>query len=138
MGNKSSRKYADDNDLLDYARYLFSKDIHIELYKIIKDSESTVDNIFKLLKSYISPEAISHLSKLKEFESELKAITDPRDKFYAHLDSDYKKFLVSFKVDIYYNVFELIEQAIIILGKEKELKDLLKTIPSRDEFVLKL
>ena len=131
------RNYADENELLSYVRYLLSKDLHIELYKIIKDNGSTVDNIFKLLRKNNTPEAELHLTKLKDFKNELKALTDPRDKFYAHLDANYKEFLVQFKVDIYYNVFELIEQAIIILGKEKELLAMLKTIPSRDDFELK-
>lgn len=131
------RKYVDENELLEYVRYLLSKDLHIELYKIIKDSNTSFDNIFKLLRNNNTPEAKLHLIKLKEFEHELKSLTDPRDKFYAHLDADYKKFLKRFKVDIYWRVFELIEQAIIILGKEKELLALLKTIPSRDNFELK-
>ena len=131
------RKYADENELLDYVRYLLSKDLHIELYKIIRDSESSFDNIFKLLRTNNTPEADLHLTKLKDFEIELKSLTDPRDKFYAHLDPDYKKFLKRFKVDIYCSVFELIEQAIIILGKENELLALLKTIQSRNDFELK-
>ena len=35
------KKYADNNELLTYVRYLLYKDLHIELYKIIKDSSKT-------------------------------------------------------------------------------------------------
>ena len=57
------RNYADENELLSYVRYLLSKDLHIELYKIIKDNGSTVDNIFKLLRKNNTPEAELHMTK---------------------------------------------------------------------------
>ena len=133
------RKYVDKNELLYYFRYLLLKDLHIELYKIIKDSNrSTKDNIFILLKNHNSQLSKKHLIKLNEFSKEIDSITDARDKFYAHLDQNYKDFLSSFAVESYYNIFELIEEAIIILGKKNELKEILKEIPSRDEFELKI
>jgi hypothetical protein len=133
------REYVDKNELLYYFRYLLMKDLHIELYKIIKDSSrSSKDNIFILLKNHNSQQSKKHLSKLNEFSIEINSITDARDKFYAHLDPDYKDFISSFKLESYYNVFELIEEAIIILGKKNELKEILKEIPSRDEFELKI
>ena len=35
--NSSIREYVDQNELLYHCRYLLLKDLHIELYKIIKD-----------------------------------------------------------------------------------------------------
>lgn len=131
------RKYADNNELLYYLRYLLLKDLHIELSKIIKFSRNTGDSIFQLLKNHNSVESRNHLLKLEDFNTQIKSITDTRDKFYAHLDHDYKNFLSSFEVEDYYKIFELIEESIIIMGKEKELKETLKSIPSRDEFELK-
>ena len=78
------------------------------------------------------------MNKWNKIESKLKSLTDTRDKFYAHLDKDYESFLGSFPIDDYYEIFELIEASIIALGKEKELHETLKTIPSRDDFELKL
>ena len=131
------KNYADNNELLYYVRYLLLKDLHIELYKILKNSRSNVDNIFKLLKSINSSQAEEHLSILHKFEDEFKYITNTRDKYFAHLDINYRDFLRSFNIDNYYVIFDLIEQAIILLGKKKELLELLETIPSRDDFDLK-
>ncbi|UOK42209.1 MULTISPECIES: hypothetical protein [Flavobacterium] len=130
------RKYVDENELLYYLRYLALKDVHIELYKILKNSKNTVDNIFMLLNQNPQTKAKEHLLKLNEFETEIKSLTNARDKFYAHLDSDYKDFLSNFEIESYYTIFELIEEAIFILGKENELLELLKEIPSRDEFYI--
>ncbi len=132
------RKYVDENELLFYLRYLLSKDMHIELYKIIRNSKNTTDNIYKLLRNLNTVEAISYLKKLDSFEIKIKSLNDLRDKFYAHLDADYKDFITNFKVDDYYKIFELIEEAIIILGKKSELLAILETIPSRDEFEIRL
>jgi hypothetical protein len=137
--NSSIREYVDQNELLYHCRYLLLKDLHIELYKIIKDKKSTSrDNIFKLLRSIDSKEAIQLINELNDFKSELDSLTNTRDKFYAHLDEDYEDFLKSFEIENYYKTFEYIESAIMLLGKEKELKEILKKIPSRDEFELKI
>jgi hypothetical protein len=138
QNNSKIRKYADENELLFHCRFLLLKDLHIELYKIIKDSGNTVDNIFKLLKENGSQKALDLITQLNEFKTELKSLTDTRDKFYAHLDEDYKDYLSSIKIQDYYQTFVLIEAAIITLGKEKELKELLQDIPSRDDFELKV
>ena len=137
--NSAIRKYADENELLYHCRFLLSKDLHIELYKIIKNKDYTSrDNIFKLLKECNSKDAQDLLLELNDFQTELDSLTDTRDKFYAHLDEDYRDFLGSFEIENYYKTFEYIESAIIILGKEKELKEVLKSIPSRDDFKLKI
>jgi hypothetical protein len=133
--NTSIKNYVDKNELLFHCRYLLLKDLHIELYKIIKDKESTSrDNIFKLLRNINNEQSKTLVENLNNFKSELNSITNVRDKFYAHLDENYEDFLESFSIENYYKTFEFIESAIIILGKEKELLESLKTIPSRDEF----
>ena len=136
--NSSIREYVDQNELLYHCRYLLLKDLHIELYKIIKNSKNTKDNIFKLLNSIDSKEVIQLIAELNDFKSELDSLTNTRDKFYAHLDEDYEDFLKSFEIENYYKTFEYIESGIMLLGKEKELKEILKTIPSRNEFELKV
>ena len=133
----SIRQYADKNELLFYLRYLIFKDVHIELYKIIKDNKSTSrDNIFELLRKCNSEDSDNLLIELNKFKNKLNYLTNIRDKFYAHLDKDYTNIVKSFEVENYYRTFEFIESTIIILGKEKELIKILKTIPSRDEFEL--
>lgn len=133
--NSNIRNYVDNNELLYHCRYLLLKDLHIELYKIIKDKESTSrDNIFKLLTNKNTEESKILLENLNDFKTELNLLTNIRDKFYAHLDENYEDFLKSFRIENYYKTFEFIESAIIILGKDKELLESLKLIPSRDEF----
>jgi len=136
--NPKIRKYADENQLLDHCRYLLLKDLNIELYKIVRKSNSTVDNIFKHLEKHSTEEADELIDKWNKIKSKLKSLTDTRDKFYAHLDKDYETYLSSFPIDDYYEIFELIEASIIALGKEKELYEILKSIPSRDDFELKI
>lgn len=130
------RKYIDHNELLFHARYLLLKDLHIELYKIIKDTSNNKDNIFKILRAHDSKLSITLLAKLKNFSENLKTLTDTRDKAYAHLDPEFENFLGKYEVENYYEIFRLIEEAIIILGYKSELLELLKTIPSRNEFHL--
>lgn len=137
--NSDIKVFVDNNELLYHCRYLLLKDLHIELYKIIKDKESTSrDNIFKLLRNKNNEQAMLLLESLDNFKAELNSLTNIRDKFYAHLDENYKDFLDSFRIKDYYKTFEFIESAIIILGKEKELLESLKFIPSRDEFKIKI
>ena len=89
------------------------------------------------MRSINNKEAVELINELNDFKSELDSLTNTRDKFYAHLDEDYEDFLKSFEIENYYKTFEYIESAIMLLGKEKELKEILKKIPSRDEFELK-
>ena len=130
------RELTDTNDFLYYLRYLLNKDMHIELYKIIKGNKNTTDNIFKLLRKVNSVDANNHLEELNSFSKEIKSITDCRDKFYAHLDPNYEDYLENFEVSNYYKLFALVEKAIIILGYENELLQTLEKIPSRNEFTL--
>jgi hypothetical protein len=136
--NPAIRKYADDNELIYHCRYLLLKDLNIELYKIVSRSKYTEDKVFKLLEVHGTEQALELINDWNEIESKLMSLTDTRDKFYAHLDKDYETYLSSFPIDDYYEIFELIEASIIALGKEKELYEILKSIPSRDDFELKI
>ncbi|MBR9847654.1 MAG: hypothetical protein GYB35_16840 [Algicola sp.] len=131
------RKAVDRNELLEYSRYILLKDLHIELYKIIKDKERTCrDNIFLLLRKQNNDKAIEHLGKLNSMRTEINDLNNTRDKFYAHLDPDYSNFLKGFKVNDYYKLFELIEKGIIILGLKAELMSSLESLTSRNDFKL--
>lgn len=131
------RKIVDQTELLEYTRYILLKDLHIELYKILKDKDRTCkDNIFLLLRKQGSSIAINHLKKLGEMKIQIDDLNNARDKFYAHLDPDYSDFLKGFKVNDYYKIFELIEEAITILGLKTELMASLDRLTSRNEFKL--
>jgi len=103
--NLELRNYCDNNFLLQHVRFLLLKDIHIELYKIIKKGKNTIDNIFTLLIENDSVLANTHLKKIEDHNLLIKNITDTRDKFYAHLDKDYNDYLSNAHVNDYYTIF---------------------------------
>lgn len=136
--NEKIRSYSSENEFLLHCRYLLCKDYHIELYKILKDGKGTTDNIFKYLRLKNNESALKQLADLENHKEVFKSIIEARDKFYAHLDKDYESFIGSFYIKDYYHTFSLIEQSIIVLGKEAELKVILDLIPSRDEFIIEV
>ena len=108
--------------------------MHIELYKLLKENKNTRDNLFRYLKESSAKSSDDQILKFRKFSTQITEIINVRDKFYAHLDEDYEDFLTTFKIDDYYNIFELIEESIIILGMKKELMEALALIPSRNDF----
>lgn len=128
------RDFVNKNDFLIHCRYILFKDINIELYKILKESNSSKDNIFKLLRKQNQENSNELLKKISELKNEIDIVLNVRDKFYAHLDKDYNSFLLKFDLNNYYKIFELIEKGIIALGGEKKLKEFLNSIPSRNNF----
>lgn len=136
--------YADKNELLYHLRYLSLKDFHVEMYKILKDTSNNKDNIFGLLRNLQADnskcdEANQLLSDLNAHAIAIKGVNDARDKYYAHLDSDYEKYIIrGIPIADLYKCFELVERAIIILSSIEYLKSFLEKIPSRDEFELSI
>ena len=108
-----------------HVRYILSKDFHIELYKIIKQNSNTKNNIFSFLEQANTTEAKEHLVKLEVMRNEINSTLNIWDKYYTQLDKDY------------YRIFDLIENAIIILSKKEALFSCLEEIASRNEFNLK-
>jgi hypothetical protein len=134
--SKVIRELCGNNKLFYHFRYLSLKDVHIELYKILKENSSSKDNIFKLLKNDYRGHS-ELFEEFKKLDYEIKAINNARDKIYAHLDPDFNEYMESFKVNDFYRAFDLIEKSIIALGYETQLLEALKLIPSRDEFELR-
>jgi len=130
------RYIANDNELLFYVRFILLKDLHIELYKILKDKRSSIDNIFFLLRKSNNKKAEGLLQKLQRNKKLVDDINNARDKFYAHLDENFEEYKNNLPIESLYVLFELIEEAIMILGLENDLNSLLKTIPSRNDFLL--
>jgi hypothetical protein len=131
------KKSVNENQLFYYLRYLALKDMHIELYKIIKKSHTNESNIISILEEKESPECEERLKEFKELTDETNSIIKARNKFYAHLDKDYSNYLKEFSgIEQYYKVFEWIEKSIITVGLETELMAELECIPSRNEFEL--
>lgn len=140
--NESILKTVEGNVLLAHFRYLALKDFYIEMYKIVKDSSSSRDNIFLLLREALihNPNLRSQientLKNLEILKPEIKKITDIRDKIYAHLDPGYDKYFNHFRLESYYDMFIAIENSIIILTSKDEFQKVLDLIPSRNEFYL--
>ena len=141
--DRSNIEYIDKNAMLFHLRYLALKDFHIEAYKILKQSRSNKDNIFKLLEE----KAKSNPSKkgkvaicLKELESHKETIDklcNIRDKYYAHLDDDYKDYLKKgTTLPKILNCFVAIEKSIITITSKTILKSYIAKIQSRNDMNL--
>jgi hypothetical protein len=141
--NQGIVRFIDDNPLLFHLRYLALKDFHIEIYKILKESRNSTDNIFYLLKDLMKNDPIKkfdveiNLLKLKDINQTIKDLCDLRDKYYAHTDEDYESYL-SVKVSLpsILLCFIAIEKSIITLTSIEVIQDLLDKIPSRNDFRL--
>jgi hypothetical protein len=141
--NQEVREKVDKNPLLFHLRFLAMKDFSIELYKILKNSQKNEDNIYYLLEKRIksNPKNLSELEivhkKLRDEEVVIKDLCDIRDKFYAHLDKNFEKYLSTRSniVDIQ-NLFSIIEEIIILLTSYEELMLNLKAIESREDYFL--
>jgi hypothetical protein len=141
--NQEIREKVDKNPLLFHLRFLAMKDFSIELYKILKNSQRNEDNIYDLLEKRIksNPKNLSELEivhkKLRDEEVVIKDLCDIRDKFYAHLDKNFEKYLSTRSniVDIQ-NLFSIIEEIIILLTSYEELMLNLKAIESREDYFL--
>ena len=143
--NPELRKHVDEDGLLYHLRYLALKDVHIESYKILKCSKNrnnNKDNVFRFLKA-ISLSDSKHeeaMRNLNEFEANnhlIEEIINARDKYFAHLDIDYKIYVKDAKpINDLYKCFELIEKSIITLTSLDYFTSYLNKTPSRDEFVI--
>lgn len=141
--NREVSEKVDKNPLLFHLRFLAMKDFNIELYKVLKNSPKNKDNIYNLLEKRIksNPKNLSELEivhkKLRDEEFVIKNLCDIRDKFYAHLDKNFEKYLSTRSniVDIQ-NLFSIIEKAIIVLYSKEELKTKLSSLHSRNDFKL--
>lgn len=136
--------YINNDSLLFHFRYLALKDFHIEITKIIKESWSCKDNVFKLLKSLTNEgnpkkdEAAICLIQLNECKAIMKSIIDARDKYFAHLDPNFKEYLKDLIIMDVNHCFAAIENSIMTLTSKEILLSQLDKIPSRDEFQLKM
>ncbi|MCU0361479.1 MAG: hypothetical protein MUF75_12345 [Bacteroidia bacterium] len=142
--NHEITNYINNDNLLVHFRYLALKDFHIEITKIIKESNNYCDNIFKLLKELTKDdnpkkdEAFKNLDELNKCEETIKAIIGARDKYFAHLDPDYKEYLKNVPLMDFNHCFVAIENGIMTLTSKEILLSRLDKIPSRDEFQIKM
>lgn len=138
-------RHIKNDTFLSHFLYLALKDYYIEMYKILKESKNNEDNIFSLLKNFIdtNPEtnssAKASLEELNKIQPIIKKMCDIRDKFYAHLDKDYKNYIYKgIAVGEDRQCFIAVENGIISLTSLVTLQTYLDEIPSRDEFKLEL
>lgn len=138
-------RHIEKDNFLSHYLYLSLKDYYIEMYKILKESKNSEDNIFRLLKILIetNPEkgfqAKLCLEELDKIQPIIKKMCDIRDKFYAHLDKDYKNYIykgIAISEDT--QCFIAVEKAIITLTSRETLQSYLDEIPSRDDFKIEL
>jgi hypothetical protein len=135
--------YIDSNDLLFHLRYLALKDFHIEIYKVLKEGKYDTDSVFKFLRETELNDKTKerdvqlNLSGLESCKTTIKELCDIRDKFYAHLDKDYEKYLITgTKLLDISKCFMAIEKSIITITSFDILQSYLDKIPSRDDLSL--
>ena len=143
ISKKEVRQTVDENPLFFHLRYLSMKDYYIELYKVVKETPNNKDNIFNLLQKRIksNPKNIDEiktaLNGLNNIKVTITDICNIRDKFYAHLDKDFKKYTAT-KINILSTnqIFEKIEKGIISLTSMEVLIKHLNNIESREDYDL--
>ncbi len=120
--NQERLAYIDTNDLLFHLRYLALKDFHIEIYKVLKEGKYDSDSVFTLLRETASKDKTKqkdvelNLIELERHKTTIKELCDIRDKFYAHLDKDYEKYLITgTKLANILECFMAVEKAIITI-----------------------
>lgn len=133
----------DKHELLFHLRFLALKDFHIEAYKVLKNNRNNKDNIFKLLgeKAQSSPSkrrtVVKCLEELEKQKETIDYICNIRDKFYAHLDEDYKDyFKIGTSLSKILNCFTAIEKSIIAVTSKRILQSYLDKIHCRDDLSL--
>jgi hypothetical protein len=141
--DRARLEYIDKNDLLFHLRYLALKDFHIEMYKVLKQGKYDSDSVFKLLKESKENDKTkenavnSNLFELEQNRVTIDELCDIRDKFYAHLDKDYQKYLITeMKLNDILNCFIAIEKSIITITSLEHLQSYLDKIPSRNDLTL--
>lgn len=137
--NFSVVRYIDGHELLFYLRFLSLKDFHIEAYKVLKKAKKGEDDIFRLLEKTgeINPKKSkmveSILIDLNKHSATIEMICNTRDKFYAHLDKDYKSYIYpKFELVKIEECLHLVEKAITVITSVKTLNAVLANVPSRN------
>ena len=104
VDNTEISDFVTNDNLLVHLRYLGLKDFHVEITKIIKESNNYSDNIFKLLKAITNhdnpkkADALKNLEELNNCSEIIKSIIAARDKYFAHLDPDFNEYLKSLSI----------------------------------------
>lgn len=136
-----TKTQVDNSPLLSHLRFLAMKDYHIELYKVLKKSNFNKDNLFLLLEKRLrsNPKNKNQvevaLYNLNDYSEVIDAHCNVRDKYYAHLDKDYKKYIENNRyVSETHHLFHLIEKGIIELTSLEVLQSQLKMIESRKDY----
>ena len=93
--NPKTRTIVDNNELLFHFRYLALKDIYIELNKILGNDKGNIRTLLTQVPSTHpqKSQAKEILKKLKEHAETVDHIQLLRNKYYAHLDKKYKKYI---------------------------------------------
>jgi len=141
--HRASKLKVDKSPLYSHLRFLAMKDYHIELYKVLKNTQNNKDNVNTLLERRVrsNPKNKLEVEKaLQDLNSEITTVNNHceiRDKYFAHLDKNYENFTSKKSyVSETHNLFHIIEMGIIALTSEEQLKKELAKIESREEYYI--
>lgn len=139
------KNYVDDNPLLFHWRYLTFKDIFIEIDKMISHRSKGKDKPKTLQGKIIDTISNSDLSEKNKLElrkrlskrlETIKQITSVRDKYYAHLDKDFKGYLGGIRMNDLRKLIFVVQGILVRVYGKRDIEEILKEIPSSDDYDL--
>lgn len=138
--------FVNNNDLLQHWRFLNFKSLFIEIIKVVNivtQKETGLKNYKGSIIDAINDSDLTKREKaiqkrkLIKLESTILKIKNARDKFYAHLDGNYRNFIgAGVPMEELRKLVFVIQGIISNLYGKGEMRELLSQIPSRDDYTL--
>lgn len=141
--NTELSRLVNNDELLSHWRYLTFKDLHIEIIKaitVVKPREKQEYEFGGLIMDTLNNSSLSETNKFKlhkkmvVLKDAIRAIKNTRDKFYAHLDSDYESYLGNQNIKDIEKIVFLIQDIMCKVFGNKEVIEILNTIPSSNDY----
>ena len=145
--NRAISLLVNSDELLSHWRYLTFKDLHIEIDKAISFRKPKNKKNSKPIFCGLEIDCFnnSNLSKKKREKlnnkrltrkEEITTIRNTRDKFYAHIDADYKIYLGNQSIREIEKIVFLIQDIMCKIFGNKEVTEILQTIPSSNDYLI--
>ncbi len=143
--NKAIRLLVNSDELLSHWRYLTYKDLQIELDKALSFRKSKKGNyVFSGLvidifnSSDLSNKKRERLkNKILIFKEAITEVRNTRDKFYAHIDTDFKSYLGNQSIGDIEKIIFLIQDIMCKVFGNKKVTEILETIPSSNDYLIR-
>jgi hypothetical protein len=141
--NSELNHLVNNDELLSHWRYLTFKDLHIEINKaitVVKPKGKLEYEFGGLVMDILNSSTLSDAKKYKLhkkmvlLKDAIKTIKNTRDKFYAHIDADYEKYLGNQNIRDIEKIVFLIQHIMCKVLGNKEMTEILIKIPSSNDY----